>query len=806
MCAPLLYRLLGTRLGRVLALWPFALFLYFVRLAPRIAAGDIVETSFRWFSIPAAWFGGGSPAGDTSPAALVGAVRGLDIHVGFTLDGLALLFVLLITGIGALVLFYAGHYLNRSEDHASFFTYLMLFVGAMLGVVMADNLLVLYMFWEATSFTSFLLIGFWSHRDESRKGALKALLVTAAGGLALLAGSVLIVVITGTADLSALLAGPGVLHASPLYPAVLVLVLLGAFTKSAQAPFHLWLPNAMEAPTPVSAYLHSAAMVKAGIYLLARMAGIVGGTSLWVLLVSVVGIVSLVLGAYLALRQTDLKAILAFSTISQLGLIVALFGWSTPLAVAAAIFHILNHSVFKAALFMMVGIVDLETGTRDIRVLRGLGAVMPITAGIALVASLALAGVPPLNGFISKEMFFTASVELGPVLADVPGGRWLATLFPVLAVIGSVLTFVYSLVISHGVFYKRVEPKVARREEEGTGGVPKVAAEAGEPVPGLWIAPAVLAAGAVLLGLAPGIVDGSIVASAAATVLGHRANAPLALWHGFNLPLVMSLGVIAVGGFLYVNVNAVGRALKRLPTRLNVNAVYDWALDALTDVSEFVEARLLTGFTRDYVAYLLGFFLVLLGFVVTRTGPFPLHVDWPPQGTLEWAELLFALLIAGITLCLPFFRTRVASVIALGAIGTSLVMLWTLFQAPDLALSMLVVETVGLMLFLLVFVYLPRLKRDVFPRLARWVNLLVAAGSGVAVTLLLLGARGIRITRPISDWYLENSLPLAHGTNVVNVILVDFRGYDTLFEITVLALAGLGVYILSNLRFKGGPK
>ncbi len=354
----------------------------------------------------------------------------VDINFGFTLDGLAFLFVLLITGVGALVMFYAGSYLDREENHGAFFAYLMLFVGAMLGVVMADNLFVMYLFWEATSFTSFLLIGFWSHRDESRAGALKALLVTAAGGLALLAGSVLILVTAGSADLATLVAGGEALRASPLYPAILVLMLLGAFTKSAQAPFHLWLPNAMEAPTPVSAYLHSAAMVKAGIYLIARMSGILGGTAP----VDAAGVrrghrltgPGLVSGP----RQTDLKAILAFSTISQLGLIISLFGWGTTAAVAAAVFHILNHSVFKAALFMMVGIVDHQTQTRDIRALRGLGAYMPVTAGIALVASLALAGVPPFNGFISKEMFFAASLETRGVLTGVPGAGLLSVAFP----------------------------------------------------------------------------------------------------------------------------------------------------------------------------------------------------------------------------------------------------------------------------------------------------------------------------------------------------------------------------------------
>lgn len=782
LAAPGLRRLFGAGLGRVLALWPLALFVYFLGLAPGIAEGEVWRASFRWFTVPAGWLPGGAGP--------------FDVHFGFALDGLAFLFVLLITGVGALVMFYASSYLGKDENHGAFFAYLMLFVGAMLGVVLADNLFVMYLFWEMTSITSFLLIGFWSHRPESRAGALKALLVTAAGGLAFLAGAALILVAAGSVDLETLLAGGEGLRSSPLYPAMLVLVLLGAFTKSAQVPFHLWLPNAMEAPTPVSAYLHSAAMVKAGIYLIARMAPILGGTALWVLLVAGAGIVSLVLGAYLALRQTDLKAILAFSTISQLGLIIALFGWGTTAAVAAAVLHVLNHSVFKAALFMMVGIVDHETGTRDIRALRGLGAFMPVTAAVAMVAALALAGVPPLNGFVSKEMFFAASLETGPVLAGVPGGGVLAVLFPALAVLGSIFTFIYSLRISHGVFFGQGRPPAAA----GGHGRPH------DPPAGMWLPPVVLAALAVVLGVAPGLAEGSIVAPAARGVLGPVDVPHLALWHGFNAPLLMSAAVVALGLVAYARGPALDAVIGRLPVAPNMNALYDGFLDGLQKTADFVEKRLMTGFTRDYIAYMLGFLLVLLGVTAASVGPFSLQTDWPPQGSLEWAELLLAVLMAAVALSVPFFRSRVAAVVSMGAVGTGLVIMWTLFRAPDLALTTLVVEPVTLLLFLLVFVYLPRLTRDVFPKTARWVNVALAAGGGLATTLLLLGVRGLRADRTVADWYIENSLPLAHGANVVNVILVDFRGFDTMFEITVLALAGLGVYILSNLRFKGGPK
>lgn len=773
--SPVLYRLFGRRLGRVLAIFPAVLFTLLLTQIPSIADGEIIQAAIRWIQIP--WHDGF-----------------LDIAFSFSLDGLSFLFALIITGVGTLVLMYAASYLNPSEDHAKFFAYLMLFIGAMLGVVTANNIVLLYLFWEMTSFTSFLLIGFWSHRDESRYGALKALLVTGAGGLALLAGSVLMLVLTDAVDLSVILANSGMIQENPLYPVVVVLILLGAFTKSAQVPFHLWLPNAMEAPTPVSAYLHSAAMVKAGIYLVARMSGILGDTVLWTLLVGTVGIISLVLGSYLALRQTDMKGILAYSTISQLGLIITLFGWGTPLAVTAGLFHTINHSIFKAALFMMVGIVDHQTHTRDIRFLHGLRRLMPITATIALIASLALAGIPPLNGFMSKEMFFTASLETQSILSAAPGlAKVLSYVFPTLAVLGSILTLVYSLVISYGVFFRN-DPN--RKLEVG--------ARPHDPPKGLWLPPALLVTLAVAFGIAPGLVDRSVVAGASAVVLGEPSNVPLALWHGVNLPLLMSIGVIALGVLIYSQVDKVRGLVNRLPNKPNVNALYDWAVDALVRFGEFIESRLMTGFSRDYFAYILGFFLTVFGLTLLNIGAFPMRTDVTINDGLDWAELLFGLIVAVAAVSVPFFRSRAASILALGAVGTGLIMLWTLFRAPDLSLTMLVVELVSLLLFLLVFAYLPKLRREVFPRFSRSMNWIFAGASGLIVTLLMLGVRGIRTTSPVADWYLAHSLEAAHGRNVVNVILVDFRGFDTLFEITVLALAGIGVYILSNLRYRGG--
>lgn len=764
--APLLYRGIGERVGRALAFYPLGLFVLFASLAPAIAEGEALRLQLPW--IPAA-----------------------GIHFGFALDGLAMLFVLLITGIGALVFYYAGWYLDPQEDQGKFFAYLTLFLGAMLGVVLADNLILLYLFWEMTSFTSFLLIGFWSHRDESRYGALKALLVTAGGGLALLAGIVLILVAAGTVDISALLAGSGALRESVLYPAILLTVVVGAFTKSAQVPFHLWLPNAMEAPTPVSAYLHSAAMVKAGIYLIARMSGMLGDTALWVLVVSAVGIISLVLGSYLALRQTDLKAILAFSTISQLGLIVSLFGWGTPLAVTAAVFHTLNHSVFKAGLFMMVGIVDHETHTRDIRRLSGLVRYMPGTAAVAGLTSLALAGVPPFNGFISKEMFFKASLGVDSLFAWAPGlGSFLSYAFPILAVLGSTLTFVYSMMIFHGVFLKKSAPHM-------------LDAQPHDPPVGLLLSPVILGVLALLIGIVPGLVDRNVVAAATNAILGSEAALALYLWHGFELPLVMSLAVIGLGGVAYVRIEGFRRFLGSIPSRLNVNAAYDWALAALPRIAEGVTGRMMTGFTRDYFVYLLSFFVVIMGLAAWATSGFPLTVSQLTFDEIAGVELLVVVLGIAATFSILLFRTRVAAVIALGAVGMSIVLLFILFRAPDVALTMLIVETVAFVLFLMVFVYLPRLVPDRYQAGPRIVNTLLATLVGGTVTILMLGVSGVRTHSPISEWLSEHSLSLAHGRNVVNVILVDFRALDTLGEIAVLALAGMGVYILSNLRAKG---
>ena len=439
---PLLYKMLRTKLGWVATLVPLSLFVSFLSLLPRVNAGEQIATSVAW--IP--WLG---------------------VDLAVRLDGLSLLFVLLISGIGTAVMIYSIFYLHHHERLGNFYTFIMLFMGAMLGVCTSTNLVCMYLFWELTSVSSFLLIGFWYEKDNPRLGAQKALLLTMGGGFCILAAILLMQNVAGSLNIDDLLAASDVLHASPLYPIIVVLLLIGAFVKSAQVPLHIWLPTAMEAPTPISCYLHSATMVKAGIYLIARMTPILGGTILWGGIITVVGLTSLTFGSLMAIRQFDMKGILAYSTISQLGLIISLFGFGTEAAIAAGLFHLLNHSAFKGSLFLMTGIVDHQTGTRDVRLLKGLAKVMPITALIACIGSFSMAGLPPFSGFLSKELFLEAAAEAHASNLAFMGD--LAYLIPFVAVVASIFTFVYSVALFFKIFIGKQVTTTSPKYPKETG-------------------------------------------------------------------------------------------------------------------------------------------------------------------------------------------------------------------------------------------------------------------------------------------------------------------------------------------------
>nr|PZN44215.1 MAG: Na+/H+ antiporter subunit A [Bacillota bacterium] len=743
---PLLYRLLGRRLG-------------YAALAVAVATLALVLSIPEGFSGTVNW------------------VPQLGIALTVQADGWGRLLALLITGIGTLVMLYSILYLGAEEDLGKFYLYILLFMGAMLGVVLSGNLLVLYVFWELTSVASFLLIGFWYTEESGVYGAVKALLITVSGGLAMLAGITILGSIAGTYELTALVDRRSEVLAHPLSGVALVLILLGAFTKSAQVPFHIWLPDAMAAPTPVSAYLHSATMVKAGLFLVARLWPLFSPHPYWTGLVSTVGLATMVLGAYLALQKTDLKAILAMSTVSQLGLILSLFGYGTAEGVAAGILHLFNHSTFKGLLFMVVGIIDHMTGTREVTRLSGLARAMPVTAALAAVGAGAMAGVPLLSGFVSKELFLEASLHgpLGALAAAVGTGA-------------SILTTTYCLVLAHKIFYG---PE--------THDTPKHPHEAPWP---MLLPPAVLAAVVVAVGVYPGLVEHGLVAPAVAAVLGEEPHLHLALWHGFTPALGMS-AVALVGGLVaYRRLDALAALLGRIAgsIRLHANAVYDylwWREKAVERWARAITSYQMTGFLRDYLVFILG--AAVLGILTTawmkglRIG----ELNLAPVEPHEW--VLMGVIAAG-ALTTLLARNRLVAIAALGITGLPVSLYFAWMRAPDLALTQLVVEVITTVLFLLVFAHLPQLKVDPPTPRYRDVNVLVAVAVGAVAALYTLLAAGLRRFPPeIARYYLENSYEAAGGKNVVNVILVDFRGWDTLFEITVLSMAGLAVYSLTRL-------
>jgi len=726
-----------------------------------------------------------------APAVFVGNVLGwriewmpqLGLAFGFRMDGLAWLFSLLISGIGMLIVLYAAYYLDPDDPAARFFGFLLLFMGAMLGVVLADNLLLLVVFWELTSLSSFLLIGYWTSEKDARQGARMALTITGAGGLALLGGVLLLGEIVGGYNLELVLASGNVIRAHPMYPLALGLVLAGAFTKSAQFPFHFWLPHAMAAPTPVSAYLHSATMVKAGVFLLARMYPALGGSELWFWSVAPVGLVTLLIGAYIAIFQHDLKGLLAYSTISHLGLITLLFGIDSRLAVVAGVFHILNHATFKASLFMAAGIIDHEAGSRDMRKLAGLWKSMPITAVLGMVAAGAMAGVPLLNGFLSKEMFFTEAVnrDLGTAL------NWL---LPAGATLAGIFSVAYSARFIHDVFFNG-EPK----------GLPKTPHE---PPRFMRLPVEILVVLCVLVGLFPALLIGPVLAVGAQAALFGGPYAPLpayklAIWHGVNLPLVMSVIALAGGFALYFALHARVNLhnLVKLPlwvrsggreAFLRFTEIKVWTARTVTDLLE-------TGSLQRYL-FLLVLVAVLAGLLPFFETGFGDAIPAAHATPLNFGVV--AVWIVGVAAAIGtavVYRRRLVALVFLGAVGLVVSLTFVYLSAPDLALTQLLVEMVTIILMMLALFWLPaESPREPSHLLqARDLSLAVVAGAGVAALSYAL------MTRPvdsISPYFLRAAVPEGGGANVVNVILVDFRGYDTMGEITVLGIAGVVIYAM----------
>lgn len=719
-------------------------------LSPQMVAGEVVRWSVPW-------------------------IPQLGLAFSLRLDGLAWMFAAMVLGIGGLVVMYSHYYLGTQEKAQRFFCYLLLFMGSMLGMVLAGNLLLLAVFWELTSISSFLLIGFWSQRQDAREGARMALTITAGGGLALLAGIVMIGHVVGSYELDVVLAAGDAIRAHALYPWILALVLGGVFTKSAQFPFQFWLPHAMAAPTPVSAYLHSATMVKAGVFLLARLHPVLAGTDLFFYVVSGVGAVTLLIGAWNAIFQHDLKGLLAYSTISHLGLITLLFGLSTPFAVVAGLFHILNHATFKASLFMAAGIIDHETGTRDMRRLGNLRRTLPYTSALAIIASLAMAGIPLLNGFLSKEMFFAQALEI-------QGHDLSRVVITVAAFLFAVFGVAYSLRFVHETFFGK-GPRAVDREIH-------------EPPRFMQVPVAILAVTCVAVGIAPQWTIAPLLSTAAFGVLGDRVpDYSLAVWHGFNMPLAMSLGGVAGGVLLYfglrrlIDLHAnVRRSLGRRLFRLNIESLFHFA-------RRFTHLLANDSVQRSMLA------LVLVSIAV-GTAPFvaawgepataPLRIS-QPMPLMAW--VLWLVMVGCTVATLSLHRSRLLALIAMSGAGLAVSLTFVALSAPDLALTQLLVETVTLSLMLLGLHYLPKDSPRERSGLRRGRDALIAitAGGGVGA---LAWAMMTRPADTIAGELLARSLPEAFGTNVVNVILVDFRGFDTLGEITVYGIAGLVVHAM----------
>ena len=700
-------------------------------------------------------------------------IERLGLSISFRLDGLSFLFALLILGIGILVIIYARYYLSKNDPMGRFFSFLLLFMAAMLGVVLSENLLLMMFFWELTSLSSFLLIGYWSHSPDARKGARMALAVTGGGGLALLAGVLLLGQVVGSYELSVVLASGDLIREHALYPVILVLVLLGVFTKSAQFPFHFWLPHAMAAPTPVSAYLHSATMVKAGVFLLARLYPALSDTDLWFFLVSVTGMATLLLGACTALFQHDLKGLLAYSTISHLGLITLLFGLDTQLAAVAAVFHIINHATFKASLFMAAGIIDHETGTRDMRRINGLWKYMPHTATLAMVAASAMAGVPLLNGFLSKEMFFTETLQQH----QFGNYSWIV---PLVAVLAGLFSVAYSLRFIHDVFFNGKPVNLPKFPPHEPSRYMKIPVE-------------ILVALCLLVGLLPGFTVAALLAVAAsATLGGDLPEYSLAIWHGFNLPLAMSFVALLLGVLIYFGRHQLLGWYVHLP-KLNAKDTFERSIQRLVNLAAGFTLRIEAVSLQRYLLWMLLSALLVSGYWLLQL---PSLRGTVPMTPVDGATLSCALLLmAAAAATAIWHRRRLVSLVMLSVVGLFVALAFARFSAPDLALTQLSVESVTIILMMLALFFLPRTTPVESSNLGRGRDLLIAGLTGALVTVLCLAV----LTRPydsIAGFFLANSLTGGGGTNVVNVILVDFRGFDTMGEITVLAIAGAAIYAL----------
>lgn len=728
-------RFLGGPAGWISILLPLGLFVWFAQHIPAVAAGDVLTWQFDW-----------------APS--------LGVSLGILLDGLSLSFALLITGIGTLVTLYSSSYLGGHVHYVRFVCFLLSFMVGMLGLVLSDNLLALFVFWEVTTVSSYLLIGFDADAAKARRNALQALVVTGTGGLAFLAGVILIGTAAGTFQISEI---EGSLADHALYLPIFWLVIAGAFTKSAQFPFHFWLPGAMAAPTPVSAYLHSATMVKGGVYLLARMNPSLGGTDVWFWTLVIAGGFTAVFASLLAVRQTDIKQVLAYTTLMALGTLVMFLGVGSDYALEAAMAFLLVHSFYKAALFLMIGVVDHGTGTRDATVLRGLGRAMPVTMLAAMLAAASMAGLPPLFGFVGKEFMYKAALD-APAMIWVTGCIFAA----------SVLMFVAGGIAAWRPFTGKLADTPVKAHEG--------------PWP-MLVGPVLLA----ILGLAFGLVPDwaeTLVAPAATAVAGRPVPVDLYLFKEVNAAFLLSMATFAVGVVLYLMHGRLRAGLSRFKPRFDPG--WDRLMDGVAAGSHGLTAIIQTGQLRRYIFVTFLALAVAVAVAIWRAG---LSLEVPTLDDLEfkhWAVLIFILAGALLT---AFTNSRMTAVASLGVVGIGVALIFIIFGAPDVAITQLLVEVLQVVLVAVAMLKLPYLNREYVRTMRGW-DMLLAVSIGAMVTVILLAVQAAPFDPELTLFFQEASAPLAFGRNIVNVILVDFRALDTFGEIAVVAVAALGAYAL----------
>ncbi len=734
----------GAMRAIVAAAIPFVLTCLFATALPTIATGDTIRLAYSW-------------------------VPSLGIDLTFYIDGLSLTFALLISGIGTLILLYTSAYLAGHSHYGRFILYLTLFMLSMLGLVLADNLITLFVFWELTTVTSYLLIGFDHASAKARRNALQALLLTGSGGLALLAGFIILGTTAGTFELSEILRDGDLIREHANYMPILILVLIGAFTKSAQVPFHFWLPNAMAAPTPVSAYLHSATMVKAGIYLLARMHPALSGTDVWIWTLTMFGATTAVFASILALKQTDLKMALAYTTLMALGTLTMFLGADATIAVAAAVTFLVVHSLYKAALFLVVGIIDHGTGTREAEDLSGLRKFMPITVVAAGAASLSMAGFPPFLGFIGKELKYEGALAIAsePV--------FVATA----AVLANAMMVAVAGIVGLRPFLGEHKPTPIKAHEAPFQ---------------MWIGPALLAAMGLTFGLAPGLINDTVVQPTVTAILGRPEEIKLALWHGINIPLMMSVLTFVLGIGIFAFHRKIRAALIKFFDSLPTTADDSWDqfIVGLKAMAAWQTRILQNGVLRHYILVVFATLAVLGGGAIVYTDAVVLPDAFPRLLAKEWA--VAALIVAG-TATTVLTTNRLTAICGLGVVGVGIALVFVMFGAPDVAITQLLVETLVVVLVAVVLLKLPPLTPDrLRPR--RIVDAIVAIAVGTTTTLVLLAVLDEPMDRTLTTFFEENSVPAAFGRNIVNVILVDFRALDTFGEIAVVAVAAIAAYAL----------